>query len=98
MDDEEARRRRRGRCVLVGHRYRFVADGTTMRWSCARGCPGGGERRYATAAEALRYAEALDRDPIDELGRRAPLGLFPLRIARWWRRRAARSLARAERA
>ncbi|MDA8296160.1 MAG: hypothetical protein M0004_06175 [Actinomycetota bacterium] len=98
MYDAATRRRRRGRCVLVGHRYRFVADGATMRWSCVRGCPGGGERRYASAVEARRYAEALDRDPIDELGRRAPLGLFPLRIARWWRRRSEQRPARSERA
>lgn len=95
MDDGSITRRRRGRCLLVGHRYRFVADGPTMRWTCARGCPGGGEKRYASAAEASRYAEALDRDPIDELGRRAPLGLFPLRIVRWWRRRAEHRLGSA---
>jgi hypothetical protein len=40
------------RCRLLGHRFRFAADGDTMHWRCERGCGAGGEKRYATAAEA----------------------------------------------
>ncbi len=98
MGDHPKTASRRGRCMLLGHRYRFVAEGPTMRWSCARGCPAGGEKHYATAAEAQRYAAVLDQDPIDELGHRAPLGLFPLRIARWWRRRVGASAVKDRRA
>jgi hypothetical protein len=70
-------------CRVFGHRYRFRADGTTMTWTCERGCGAGGSKTYATAAEASSYAAAFDREDRDELGRRAPfLGMFPLRI--WW--------------
>jgi hypothetical protein len=78
-------------CRLVGHRFRFSADGSTMRWSCERDCGAGGEKTYASAADAARYARALDREDRDELGRRAPLiGLLPLRIA-WLLRRRRRA-------
>jgi hypothetical protein len=70
-------------CRVFGHRYRFQAEGTTMRWTCQRGCGAGGEKEYATADEAARYAAAFDREDRDEVGRRAPfLGMFPLRM--WW--------------
>jgi hypothetical protein len=70
-------------CRLFGHRYRFHAEGRTMRWTCERGCGGGGTKEYESAAEAARYASAFDRDDRAELGRRAPLlGMFPLRV--WW--------------
>jgi hypothetical protein len=70
-------------CRLFGHRYRFQAEGATMRWTCERGCGAGGAKEYATAAEAARFAGAFDREDRSELGRRAPLlGLFPLRL--WW--------------
>jgi hypothetical protein len=76
------------RCSVLGHRFRFTSDGDTMRWTCARGCGEGGEKRYPTAEDAARYARAFDREDRDDLGRRAPLvGLFPLRIARAIRRR-----------
>src|SRR5256885_2339121 len=29
-------------CRLLGHRYRFRAEGATMRWECARACGAGG--------------------------------------------------------
>jgi hypothetical protein len=76
------------RCRLLGHRFRFTGDGRTMRWQCQRGCDAGGEKRYATAAEAQRYAAALDREDRENLGRHAPLvaGL-PLRLWRVLRRR-----------
>jgi hypothetical protein len=74
-------------CTALGHRYRFTADGATMVWRCER-CDAGGEKRYATADEASRYAAAFDREDRDDLGRRAPLvGLFPLRLWRAWRGR-----------
>jgi hypothetical protein len=76
------------RCRLLGHRFRFTSDGPTMRWQCQRGCSVGGEKRYPTAADAQRYAAALDREDREDLGLHAPLiaGL-PLRLARALRRR-----------
>lgn len=74
-------------CRMLGHRYRFEADGRTMRWTCQRGCGAGGEKVYAAAKDARRYASAFDREDRDQLGRRAPLiGLLPLRIWRALRR------------
>lgn len=76
------------RCRLLGHRFRFGAEGATMRWECARGCGAGGAKEYGSAADASRYARAFDREDRDDLGRRAPiLGMFPLRLWRLWRRR-----------
>ena len=76
------------RCRLFGHRVRFSADGTRMRWRCARGCGFEGSKEYASAADARRYARALDREDREDLGRRAPLlGMFPLRL---WRRLSRR--------
>ena len=70
-------------CRLLGHRPRFRADGATMRWDCVRDCGMQGEKRYASAADAERYAHALDRDtPAATLGKRAPLSLTVLRLAR----------------
>lgn len=75
-------------CRVFGHRYRFRADGATMRWDCERCGESGGEKRYGSPAEALRFARAFDREDRDELGRRAPLlGMFPLRMWRALRRR-----------
>ena len=73
-------------CTVLGHRLTFRAEGPEMRWECQRGCgEGGGVKRYATAEEARRYADAFDLSPTANLGERAPLiGLFPLRL---WRRR-----------
>jgi hypothetical protein len=66
---------------MLGHRFRFTSEGETVRWACARGCGAGGEKRYATAEDAARYARAFDREDREELGRRAPLvGLLPLRV------------------
>jgi hypothetical protein len=74
-------------CSVLGHRYRFSAEAAVMRWRCER-CNLGGEKHYATAAEAARYARAFDREDREDLGRRAPLvALFPLRIWRAWRTR-----------
>jgi len=70
------------RCRLLGHRFRFSSDGATMRWTCARQCGAGGEKRYATAEDAARFASAFDREDRQDLGRRTPLGLLPLRLIR----------------
>jgi hypothetical protein len=75
------------RCRLLGHRFRFAADGATMRWRCERGCGAGGDKRYATAAEAERYARGFQREH-SSAERRTPLGALPLRL---WR--AARGAA-----
>jgi hypothetical protein len=74
-------------CTLLGHRYRFRAEGATMRWSCARCGADGGAKEYASAEEATRYARGLDREDREDIGRRAPLiaGL-PLRLWRMFRR------------
>jgi hypothetical protein len=70
-------------CLLLGHRYRFRAEGATMVWECQRGCGAGGRKEYATGHDASRYAQAFDREDRADVGRRAPFfGLFPLRIYR----------------
>lgn len=57
-----------------------------LNWACARGCGTGGEKRYASATEAIRYAQAFDAEDRSQLGHRAPLfGLFPLRLVHWLR-------------
>jgi hypothetical protein len=76
------------RCRLLGHRYRFWSEGDTMHWRCERDCGAQGAKRYPSAVDARRYAGALDREDIEDRGRRAPLlGLLPVRIARALRRR-----------
>jgi hypothetical protein len=78
------------RCRILGHRYRFSSEGTTMTWTCERGCGAGGSKRYPTADHASRYAAAFDREDRDDVGRRAPLVAgFPLRLARVAKRRRA---------
>ena len=78
-------------CRLLGHRFRFAAEGATMRWTCERCGAVGGEKTYASAEEAARFSRAFDREDRDDVGRRAPLfGLFPLRIA-WLLRRRRRA-------
>jgi hypothetical protein len=74
------------RCRVLGHRFRFSSDDRTMHWRCARGCGAGGSKRYASADDAALFARAFDREDRDDLGRRAPLGLLPLRLLRRPRR------------
>jgi hypothetical protein len=75
-------------CGILGHRYRFTADGAVMRWRCQRDCGAGGAKAYESAAAAGRFAAAFDQEDRDELGRRAPLvGLLPLRAWSVIRRR-----------
>lgn len=58
-----------------------------MLWHCARGCGAEGSKRYPTTQDAERYARAFDREDQEDMGRRAPLGLLPLRLLRAWRLR-----------
>jgi hypothetical protein len=69
-------------CRLVGHRVRFWAEGSTMRWACERDCGLGGSNRYESARCARRYAAALDREDREDLGRRAPLSMVVLSALR----------------
>jgi hypothetical protein len=68
-------------CRVAGHRPRFWAEGEVMRWECER-CGLAGAKRYASAADAARYARALDREDREALGHRTPLSLLPLRLGR----------------
>lgn len=79
-------------CRVLGHRYRFRAEGPVMTWTCERGCDAGGRKEYASAAQAQHFAEAFDREDRHDIGRRAPLlGLLPLRLwYRWKRSRGGR--------
>jgi hypothetical protein len=74
-------------CRVLGHRWRFSADGETMRWDCQRGCGAGGEKRYDSPEQASRYARAFDREDRSDVGRRPLLSLLPLKLARRSRRR-----------
>lgn len=69
-------------CRVFGHRPRFWAEGSTMRWECDRACEDGGSREYDSPADATRYAKAFDREDRDELGRRSILSLAPMRLLR----------------
>ena len=73
-------------CRVVGHRWRFSAEGATMRWACTRGCGASGEKRYQSTEHAAHYAQALNREDRDDLGRRPLLSLLPLGLARRARR------------
>ena len=78
-------------CKAFGHRFRFTAEGETMRWECDRGCGAGGSKRYATAQDAQRYAQAFGRRDSEDLGKRPLLSLLPLWLARKAGRRTAPS-------
>ena len=58
-------------CKLLGHSYRFTAEGETMRWTCERGCGDGGSKRYASAEDAQRYARVFDQRDAGEAGQAA---------------------------
>jgi hypothetical protein len=82
-------------CRALGHRYRFSAEGRTMRWECERSCGAGGSKDYASPEDAAKYARAFDHRDADDLGKRAPLvGLFPLRLVRAVRERRRASAGR----
>jgi hypothetical protein len=58
-----------------------------MRWECQRCGYVGGDKEYATAEDAARYAAALDREDREALRRRpALLSLLPLRLFQRLRR------------
>jgi len=69
-----------------------------MLWRCARGCGAEGGKRYPTAQAAERYARAFDREDQADMGRRAPLGLLPLRLLRAWRLRRRKEVSGEPRA
>jgi hypothetical protein len=76
------------RCRIFGHQPMFRAEGRTMRWACEWCGQATGAKDYGTEAEAQRYAAALNKRDVDQLGKRAPLiGLLPLRLWRRLRRR-----------
>jgi len=78
-------------CSVFGHRVRFWNEDERMCWNCERECGFEGSKRYASSAEAARYATAFDREDADQLGRRAPLSLLVLRLARRRNRGAERA-------
>lgn len=49
-------------CRLLGHRYRFTADGNRMTWRCQRGCRAAASKEYPTAEQGQRFAAAFDRE------------------------------------
>lgn len=61
-------------CRVFGCRWRFGAEGAVLSWWCARGCPSGGEKAYATPEEANRMADSMDHEPSGPLGFLAVLG------------------------
>jgi hypothetical protein len=69
-------------CRLLGHQLQFWADGEILRWECERECGFQGEKRYASTADAQRYARSFDRRDADSIGRRPTLSLLPLWLAR----------------
>jgi Prophage protein (DUF1660) len=69
-------------CRVFGHRWRFTTEDSTMRWTCERGCGEAGEKRYASAEDASRYARAFDRQDRSDIGRRPLLSLLPVGLAR----------------
>jgi hypothetical protein len=74
-------------CRLLGHRFRFRADGATLRWECLRGCGAGGSKRYERPADAERYAHAFEREA-GAADRAPPLvAALPLRLLRRLRAR-----------
>lgn len=74
-------------CRIFGHQHRFSADGPTMRWACERCGAAGGEKVYATAEEAARYASAFDTPDSARTTSHVTLSTLPLRLVRRLRRR-----------
>ncbi|MCW2968493.1 MAG: hypothetical protein JWM71_2265 [Solirubrobacteraceae bacterium] len=52
-----------------------------MRWACGRCGGAGGEKRYATAEEATRFAAAFDREDSSNVGNHPTLSTLPLWVA-----------------
>ena len=74
-------------CRVFGHRHRFEADGATLRWACERCGTAGGEKRYASPAEAQRFATAFDTPDSARTTSHFTLSTLPLWLARKLRRR-----------
>jgi hypothetical protein len=69
-------------CKVLGHSTSFWSECETMHWSCERDCGFAGSKTYSDATTAARYARAFDRNERDDLGKRAPVSLTPLRLIR----------------
>jgi hypothetical protein len=68
-------------CRILGHRFRFRAEGPHMLWECVRGCGAVGSKEYGTAEDASRYALGLERDAAPDRG--PPLiAALPVRLLR----------------
>jgi len=48
-------------CELIGHRFRYRAEGTTVHGVCVRGCGETTSMLFATPREARRRAAALNQ-------------------------------------
>ena len=77
-------------CSLLGHSYRFTAEGETMRWACERGAA-----RAAASATRPRRTRSATRGrstsgDAEKLGKRPLLSLLPLWLARKAGDRASR--------
>ena len=59
-------------CRILGHRYRFRAEGAVMTWKCERACGAAGTKAYASPAAARRFAAAFDPEDRDNPGRPPP--------------------------
>ena len=79
----------RGRSAarLLGHRVRFWAEGSTHALGVRARMRSRGRNRYASAADARRYARAFECRDSDDLGRRPTLSLLPLWLGRRGNRR-----------
>ena len=60
-----------------------------MMWDCERCDTIGGVKEYGSPERARKFAAAFDVEDNEDVGRRAPLlGMFPLRMARYLRRKS----------
>ncbi len=50
-------------CRVFGCRWRFSAEEAELHWWCARGCPSGGAKTYASTEQASMMANAMNREP-----------------------------------
>jgi len=68
-------------CRVLGHRWRFSAEGRTLRWDCTRCAAPGGSKEYDSDQLARHYAQAFENEP-RRGERRFLLGAAPLWLAR----------------
>jgi hypothetical protein len=69
-------------CRVMGHHWRFSAEGRTLRWDCTRCAARGGAKEYDSPQLARHYAQAFESEP-RRGERRFLLGAAPLWL---WRR------------